>query len=48
MTGPAVTARALRDLELSPGGTPVAGVSRFVIVLAVTGTILLALGAFWL
>lgn len=26
----------------------VAGVSRFVVVLAVTGTILLALGAFWL
>ncbi|WP_426168186.1 DUF2637 domain-containing protein [Microbacterium sp. DWRC1-3] len=48
MTGPAVTARAPRDLDLSPDGAPVAGVSRFVIVLAVTGTILLALGAFWL
>ncbi|WP_193119643.1 DUF2637 domain-containing protein, partial [Brachybacterium tyrofermentans] len=48
MTGPAVTARARRDLDLSPGGTPTAGVSRFVVVLAVTGTILLALGAFWL
>lgn len=48
MTGPAVTARARRGLDLSPGGTPTAGVSRFVVVLAVTGTILLALGAFWL
>ncbi len=48
MAGPAVTARAPRDLDLSPDGAPVAGVSRFVIVLAVTGTILLALGAFWL
>lgn len=48
MTGPAVTARARRGLDLSPGGVPTAGVSRFVIVLAVTGTILLALGAFWL
>ena len=48
MTGPAVTARAPRDPDLSPDGTPVAGVSRFVVLLAVTGTILLALGAFWL
>lgn len=30
------------------GGTPETGVSRLVIGLAVTGTILLALGAFWL
>lgn len=33
---------------VSPGGVSPGGVSRFVIVLAVTGTILLALGAFWL
>lgn len=48
MTRPTVTARARRDPDLSPGGTPAPGVSRFVVVLAVTGTILLALGAFWL
>lgn len=58
MTRPAVTARAPRDLDLSPGkqapdvpsssGASPGGVSRFVVVLAVTGTILLALGAFWL
>lgn len=48
MTRPAVTARAPRDPDLSPGSVPAAGVSRFVVVLAVTGTILLALGAFWL
>lgn len=53
MTRPAVTARAPRDPDLSPGkqtpdGPSSGGVSRFVVVLAVTGTILLALGAFWL
>ena len=48
MSRPAVTARAPRDLDLSPDRAPAAGVSRFVVLLAVTGTILLALGAFWL
>ncbi|MDJ1372591.1 DUF2637 domain-containing protein [Gulosibacter molinativorax] len=53
MTRPAVTARAPRDLDLSPGkqapdARSSGGVSRFVVALAVAGTILLALGAFWL
>lgn len=53
MSRPTVTARARRDLDLSPGkqapDVPSSGgVSRFVVLLAVTGTILLALGAFWL
>lgn len=53
MTRPAVTARARRDPDLSPGKQAPnvrssGGVSRFVVVLAVAGTILLAVGAFWL
>ncbi|MGO3658141.1 DUF2637 domain-containing protein [Micrococcaceae sp. AOP34-BR2-30] len=58
MTRPASTVRVPRDPDLSPGeqapdgllpsGMQRGGVSRLVVVLAVTGTILLALGAFWL
>jgi hypothetical protein len=48
MTRPAITTRAPREPDLSAGDSTAGGVSRFVVVLAVTGTILLALGAFWL
>lgn len=48
MTHPAMTARVRRDPNLSPGDSTAGGVSRFVVGLAVAGTILLALGAFWL
>lgn len=48
MPRPEFKVRAPRDPDLSPGGAPAGSVSRFVVGLAVTGTILLALSAFWL